>query len=294
MGEIMTENKALVRFQTMATKAAAGGFHIDSVEVNREGKTVIVFGLYEGSPVAHASFPLLTTWDNVERARIEAIFADAAERGQGKRTTAMKGIMVQKSVSLNRSAIHLDIKSLTPDRRVIIGIATSPTPDRQNDVIESLGCQFKNPIPLLWAHDSKMPVGKCFLLPPTDKGVEFKAEIADIKEEGALKARCDEAWQSVKAGLVTSVSIGFRPLDAGEPLRNGGRRYSSIEVMELSLVTIPANPDAKVLGTKMADQVERKVTEKVEEKVKEPVEKKVEPRAPGKGAVRLIPSSYKW
>ena len=44
---------------------------------------------------------------------------------------------------------------------------------------------------------------------PTKDGIPFKARIASVAEAGRLKERLDEAWQSLKAGLVRAVSIGF-------------------------------------------------------------------------------------
>lgn len=60
-----------------------------------------------------------------------------------------------------------------------------------------------------------------------------------------MKERVDEAWHSVKSGLVRAVSIGFREL-AHEVLKGGGWKFIETEVMELSLVTIPANADATI------------------------------------------------
>ncbi|MBT2771321.1 phage major capsid protein [Halomonas sp. ISL-60] len=132
------------------------------------------------------------------------------------------------------------------DERVISGIATTPSPDRVFDVIDSNGVTFQNPLPLLFHHDHEKPVGTVYFENPTDEGIKFVARIANIEEKGTLKDRCDEAWQSVKAGLVRGVSIGFRPTGEMKNIEHGGILYTSTEVFELSLVTIPCNSAATI------------------------------------------------
>jgi hypothetical protein len=60
---------------------------------------------------------------------------------------------------LKRAYSILHVKSVDGDKRIITGMATTPTPDRMGDVVEPLGVQFKNPLPLLLYHNSQKPVG---------------------------------------------------------------------------------------------------------------------------------------
>lgn len=156
---------------------------------------------------------------------------------------------------MDRAYSVLKIKSLDAAKRIIRGIATTPQTDRVGDIVEPLGATFAESLPLLLQHDHAKPVGTVKLSKPTATGIEFTAEIAEIAEPGALKDRVDEAWQSIKAGLITAVSIGFRALEDGaKPIHGGGWRFTSYEVMELSLVTIPANADAAIQMIRSADQ----------------------------------------
>jgi HK97 family phage major capsid protein/HK97 family phage prohead protease len=140
--------------------------------------------------------------------------------------------------------------SATPGKATVItGIATTPTPDRVDDIVEPLGVTFKNPLPLLWQHDMCAPIGTVVFDAPTAKGITFTATIPYVEEEGDLKDRIDEAVQSVKYGLVRGVSIGFRPLEYNW-MEDGGIRFVESEVYELSLVTIPANADATIDSVK--------------------------------------------
>ena len=143
------------------------------------------------------------------------------------------------------------VKSLDAEQRMFTGIATTSQPDRHGDIVDLAGVQFKNPLPLLFHHDPTQPVGTVKFFPATPTGIAFEARLPRIEEPGRLKDRVDEAWQSVKAGLITSVSIGYRVLDnAVQILRDGGAKLLKTEVFELSLVTIPANAHASILTVK--------------------------------------------
>ncbi|HXU07292.1 MAG TPA: phage major capsid protein [Polyangia bacterium] len=150
---------------------------------------------------------------------------------------------------LDRAYALLEIKNLAPDRRTFSGIASTPELDRQGDVFEPAGATFRNPIPLLYHHDQKLPIGRVSLTATPD-GILFEATIPTVDEPGALKTRVDEAWHSIKAGILTGVSIGFRALEGGVDYLKSGRRISRSEICELSLVAIPANASASILTVK--------------------------------------------
>jgi len=141
----------------------------------------------------------------------------------------------------------LDIKSVDKQKRIIVGTATTPTPDRVGDIINPLGVEFKNPLPLLWQHMSDKPIGTVKLQKPTKDGIEFIASLPrpeEIKSQ-SLRDRIEEAIESVELGLVRATSIGIRPLKYAY-MKDGGIDFQETEVMELSLVTIPANAEATI------------------------------------------------
>ncbi len=152
----------------------------------------------------------------------------------------------------NRAYSVLEIKSFEDDARTISGIATTPETDRVGDIVEPMGAKFAAELPLLWQHQHDKPVGTAKFGKPTKAGIPFTASIAKIEEAGPLKDLVDMAWQSVKAKLVRGVSIGFRALEHSF-MDNGGVRFSSTEVYELSLVTIPANASATIQTIKAMD-----------------------------------------
>ena len=113
---------------------------------------------------------------------------------------------------MNRAYSLLDVRAFDDATRQIEGIASTPSPDRYGDVVEPLGAQFSLPMALLWQHNAEKPVGTVEFAKPTKSGIPFSARLAKIEEPGTLRDRVDEAWQSLKAGLVRAVSIGFRSI----------------------------------------------------------------------------------
>lgn len=156
-------------------------------------------------------------------------------------------------------------KALDDGRRIFKGIATTPTPDRVQDVINPLGAKFKNPLALLHQHDHRKPIGTVRFSKPTEKGIEFEAEIPVIEEPGELRERVETAWGEIKAGLVRAVSIGFRPIADPVFNKHGGVDFPEIEIYELSTVSVPANPDAVISEIKSIDKALRKQLGLVEE-----------------------------
>lgn len=157
---------------------------------------------------------------------------------------------------MSRAYSVLTVKSVSDDARVIRGIATTPTPDRVGDIVEPLGVKFSNPLPLLWQHQHDRPVGTVKFNKPTKAGITFEAKFAEVDGPPGLKARIDEAWASVKAGMVKGVSIGFRNIKHAV-METGGYQFLETEVYELSLVTIPANAEATIQTIKSIDKRNR-------------------------------------
>jgi len=156
-------------------------------------------------------------------------------------------------LSLTRAYALLTIKAVDTHQRTIAGIATTPEPDRMGDVVEPLGITYKNPLPLLLYHDTKKPVGTVTFKTPTADGLEFTASLPTLDEPGPLRDRIEEAWQSIKAGLLAGVSIGFRSIEEAFNKETGGFRFLKSEILELSLVAIPANAGATISSIKSLD-----------------------------------------
>lgn len=158
---------------------------------------------------------------------------------------------------MKRAYSVLEIKSIDEEKRVIEGIASTPTPDRLGDIVDPMGAVFKLPLPLLWQHDSRQPIGHVEAANVSENGIAVRARFARIDEPGKLKDRLDEAWQSVKAGLVRGLSIGFNSLEDSRIKDTFSFHFLKWEWLELSAVTIPANAEASITAIKSADQLLR-------------------------------------
>lgn len=157
----------------------------------------------------------------------------------------------------NRAYSTLEVKALDDEKRVITGIASTPSPDRMQDVVEPKGAQFKLPIPFLWQHNHDEPIGHVTDAKVTQKGIEVSVQLTQVEEPGKLKDRLDEAWQSIKSGLVRGLSIGFSAKEFEQIPGSWGLRFLSWEWFELSAVTIPANTEATITSVKSIDREQR-------------------------------------
>jgi HK97 family phage prohead protease len=153
---------------------------------------------------------------------------------------------------LNRAYSLLSIKQVDEDARVITGMATTPAPDRLNDVVEPAGAEFKLPIPLLWMHDAGNPIGKVTHAKITKAGIEIVASISK-----GVTAEIDRAWSLIKAGLVPGLSIGFKPTEHEFIPETKGIRFKKWLWLELSAVTVPANSEATIATIKSIDTAQR-------------------------------------
>jgi len=157
-------------------------------------------------------------------------------------------------MTIERAYSMITVKAVNEDAREITGIATTPETDRMGDIVESDGAEFKLPIPLLWQHDPSQPVGHVTAAKVTAKGIEITAKFISVADVGTLKDRLDEAWQSVKAGLVRGLSIGFQPIESARIEGTWGMRFTKWLWLELSAVTIPANGGATIQTVKSLDR----------------------------------------
>jgi len=124
-------------------------------------------------------------------------------------------------------------------------ILSDATPDRFDDVVEPSGWVFdnfkRNPV-ALFNHNSDWPIGTWRNLRIEKDSLRGDLVLAP---QGS-SARIDEIRALIKAGILKAVSVGFRPIEqrAREESKRGGMLYTRAELIETSLVSIPANPNA--------------------------------------------------
>jgi HK97 family phage prohead protease len=154
---------------------------------------------------------------------------------------------------MRRAYSTIEVKAISDSRRTFSGIATTPTADRVGDIVEPTGAEYSLPIPLLWQHDSSKPIGQIQEVRASKAGIVIRGEVFRATESRTLMERLDEAWESLKLGLVKGLSIGFMPLEA-QPLKDkSGIHFKRWNWYELSAVTIPANAEASIQTIKSID-----------------------------------------
>lgn len=129
----------------------------------------------------------------------------------------------------------------------ITAIASTETIDRHGEIVSVEGWNLKNfkKAPrILWSHDHTIPaIGRAtkIWVEGTGKSAKlmFKAVFQDITDLGKqAKALVDGGW-------IDTFSVGFM---ADEMIDN---KFTKQELLEISLVNVPANPDAQITAYKM-------------------------------------------
>ncbi len=100
-------------------------------------------------------------------------------------------------------------------------------------------------VKMLWQHDPAQPIGVWDEVREDDRGLYVKGRILDDVAKGR------EAVALIAAGAIDGLSIGYRTVKA-QKNDNGHRLLSELELWEVSLVTFPMLPDARV-GAKGED-----------------------------------------
>jgi uncharacterized protein len=160
---------------------------------------------------------------------------------------------------MHRAYCTLDIKADNADgKRTFRGIASTPTTDRGGDIVEPLGAQFELPLPFLWQHNAREPIGWITEVKAGPKEIAVAGEVAVIDAPGKLKDRVDEAWDSLRSKLVRGLSIGFKEIEAARIADTYSYRYLKWLWLELSAVTIPMNGDCSITAIKSADEAIRR------------------------------------
>lgn len=146
--------------------------------------------------------------------------------------------------------LQVDVKSIMREDAgdfLFEGIATTSNPDREHDILEHKGAYFGEEIPLLMFHSQKDPVGVVRLY-NTAEGIKYIARIANPADDKTdFGERRRSAIAQIKSGVIRGVSIGYLPQPGYvKRLAPLGRRISRFEIIELSLVSVPANRDASI------------------------------------------------
>jgi hypothetical protein len=132
-------------------------------------------------------------------------------------------------------------------------VASSNREDRYGDIIEQsweLADFWRNPV-FLWGHQSSQtPIGWVREFAPNHEQTRTVARVEFLPE--GTDAFVDKLFRLTQIKALRAVSVGFVPLEAEDRYDDDrhwiGYRFLRSQLIELSLCTVPANPDAVSLA----------------------------------------------
>ncbi|MEM7295554.1 MAG: HK97 family phage prohead protease [Pseudomonadota bacterium] len=94
-------------------------------------------------------------------------------------------------------------------------------------------------VKMLWQHDPAQPIGVWDEVREDPKGLYVKGRILTDVAKGA------EAVRLIEAGAIDGLSIGYRTVKSTKNTK-GQRLLTELELWEVSLVTFPMLPEARI------------------------------------------------
>lgn len=124
------------------------------------------------------------------------------------------------------------------------------TADLGRDVVapgafaDSLRRRGPGGVKMLWQHDAAQPIGTWLSIAEDARGLKVRGRL------NLAVARAREVLALMREGAVDGLSIGFRTRKAVTDRTTGLRRLQSIDLWEISVVTFPMHPGARVTAVK--------------------------------------------
>lgn len=155
---------------------------------------------------------------------------------------------------MDKQFIYSEIIEKNIDEGSYVVLASNDIVDRMDEIIDPKGWDLenyrKNPV-ILWAHNyNGLPVGKSLWIKKSEKGLIAKIKFANTPMGQEIRQLIDE-------GILNAVSVGFQPTEsstdehviseytkAKKPKKPCRRVYLKQELLEVSVVSVPANPSA--------------------------------------------------
>jgi hypothetical protein len=137
----------------------------------------------------------------------------------------------------------------------LTAVASTAVEDRHGEEIDQGGWDIKafkkNPV-LQWAHDHSIPaigIAKNIRVEGTGRKAQlvFEPVFHDITPEAAALKQLVEGTDEYPP-ILNSFSVGFRALEMD------GNTYTKQELLEISLVNVPANPEARMIAAKSLEK----------------------------------------
>lgn len=143
-------------------------------------------------------------------------------------------------------SLRLDFKSAGEDGRFEGYASLFGREDLGRDMImpgafrESLKVRGAARVKMLFQHDPAEPIGVWDEIREDAKGLFVRGRLM------LAVARAREVLALMQAGALDGLSIGFKTVRGRRDARSGVRRLDAIDLWEISVVTFPMQPDARV------------------------------------------------
>jgi HK97 family phage prohead protease len=111
---------------------------------------------------------------------------------------------------------------------------------------DSLRRQGPGRVRMLFQHDPSQPIGVWDEIREDSMGLRVRGRLA-LRVE---KAR--EVWALIQDGAIDGLSIGFKTVHARRDAKSGVRRLERVDLWEISVVTFPMLPEARIAAAKSA------------------------------------------
>lgn len=181
------------------------------------------------------------------------------------------------------AGINVTVKE-TEEARVLEFTGSTEIIDRDGEILSADGWELKNykknPV-ILFAHDYRQPaVGKARRVWVQDGALKFDVEFASAE----VYPFADTLYKLYKGGFMKATSVGFRAIEWkwGETPNEPRRTFMKQELLELSLVPVPANPEALTSAKELKSAWEKSIISEKEwsdfsEKINELFKKEIKP-----------------
>jgi hypothetical protein len=143
-------------------------------------------------------------------------------------------------------AYPVQVKQVDGKNRTLSFTASTEGVDRDGEVLSANGWMFdnfmKNPV-FLWAHQyTQPPIGKVVQCGIVTNSVTAEVEFADAE----TYQFADIVYRLYLGGFLNAVSVGFIPIEWETGKKDGQpkKTYTKQEMLEISAVPVPSNPDA--------------------------------------------------
>lgn len=143
-----------------------------------------------------------------------------------------------------RRPTHLRLAGAEGKQRTISIVCSTASVDRYGDTISPTGWELsnylRNPV-LLWGHDgSTPPIGRGLTLNVQSDALSGEYEFCPL----GIYPLADTVYALAVEGFINAGSVGFNPIEWKH--RDDGIDFTKQELLEMSIVSIPANPDALI------------------------------------------------